>query len=124
MKFDELNAGDKILMTTVLRHGFSIVKTFMLPQIVDRVTDTQFVVGNRRFYREDGRERTSSYNGARCEVYSEENDQSRDYVEMSKLLQKRDVVRKLITQELDLSKLEMSALVKLEDVLKGVISCE
>ena len=55
MKFTDIKAGDTVYVKAIVNYGFSGGKGFWVPKIVDRVTPKQFLIGEVRYSKEDGR---------------------------------------------------------------------
>lgn len=55
VNFSSVKAGDMVLVPVSIRYGFNSSLSYMVQRKVDRVTPTQFVVGDSKFYKADGR---------------------------------------------------------------------
>jgi hypothetical protein len=54
MKFENVKAGDNVLVREEVRIGWSSSQGFWLLKTVDKVTPKQFIVGNSRYRKIDG----------------------------------------------------------------------
>lgn len=56
MKFENIKVGDKVFIESRVRCGLKTVKAFWILSEVTRTTKTQFLVGDRRFKKDHGKE--------------------------------------------------------------------
>lgn len=54
MKFSNIKVGDDVLVEVKYTYAFNSSLTYKVRQKVTRVTPTQFLVGETKFYKEDG----------------------------------------------------------------------
>lgn len=55
-KFENIKPGDKVFIEESIRYGWNSKKKFWIEKEVDRITQTQFLIGGRRFKKDNGRE--------------------------------------------------------------------
>lgn len=61
MKFENIKAGDKVFVRCDVRYAWRDVKSFWILSEVTRTTATQFLVGDRRFKKDHGKEIGNGY---------------------------------------------------------------
>lgn len=121
MKFQDIKVGDSVLCSVSIRYGFNSSVNYLVQKKVTRLTNTQIVIGEQKFYKEDGREVGDSWN--QIYLLSEIGTQGRHYRQIEDETQKymNDVAKvkqiSLISKEL--SKLEKS-LQSIPNVLKNI----
>jgi len=54
VKFENIKAGDKVMIRSEVRVGWGGGESFWLPRTVDKVTPKQLVVGNSRYKKDTG----------------------------------------------------------------------
>ena len=96
--FENAKEGDKVLCTTRVKTSFwgIDVREFLIPAFVERTTKTQIIVSGIRFYRKDGREVTSRYDGAECIPFDEDKNQYKEYSDFKLKVNLRAKLRKLL----------------------------
>jgi hypothetical protein len=52
--FEKIKVGDEVLRSTSVRYGWNQGKTFYIKKNVDRITKTQFCIGNVRYRKDSG----------------------------------------------------------------------
>lgn len=77
--FENIKEGDKVLLNKVVSTGFYSGKSFYVEGIVTRTTNTQFLVGERRFKKESGIEIGQSYARNNVKLFKEDEDQTKAY---------------------------------------------
>jgi len=54
-KFNDVKAGDVVLAPVSIRYGFNSSLKFLVQKKVDRVTNTQIIIGEDKYKKENGR---------------------------------------------------------------------
>ena len=92
MKFKDIKKGDQVLVRVRIQYGWNNSETFNLIRKVDRVTKTQFIIGDWRFSKSDGNGIGYSTKGKAFRLDEGFKDQSE---EMAKFKQKLAMERRV-----------------------------
>ena len=95
MKFENIKTGDLVLVQVGVRHGWGLSKPFWVKRQVARVTPKQFVVGDSKYRKDNGRYIGDRYHGPAKEI-GEEEDQSKDRSEFARKINAAHEINKVI----------------------------
>jgi len=103
-KFNDVKVGDKVLCPVSIRYGFNSNKHYHVQKSVTRLTTTQIVIGDKKFYKEDGREVggaswdkiffVNEAGVAKKDSFTVVQDQTQEYIDDAAKIKKMNLIQK------------------------------
>lgn len=122
-KFNEVKAGDVVLAPVAISYGFNSSLKFLVQKKVDRVTNTQIIIGDNKYKKENGRIvggssfaqiYLMSENGTKVSNWETITDQTQEYRETVQKVKALNTLRK------ELQSFESTIINHMDKVIKKV----
>lgn len=122
-KFNDVKAGDVVLAPVAIHYGFNSSLKFLVQKKVDRVTNTQIIIGDNKYKKENGRVvgggsfaqiYLMSENGTKISEWETISDQTQEYRQTVQKVKQLNALRK------ELQSLESTIINHMEKVIKNV----